>query len=145
MSWEAVEADIIALMRQSSALRTELKTCQERAKQEKKALLLEMASVLDAFDRVFANIGDKDKDADKPARIWVGNFRSVHRLLDSTLKQAGVIRIESSGKAIPGLHTVVETVANPDLENDTIVEELETGYRWGEEVLRKASVKVVRN
>jgi molecular chaperone GrpE len=66
-------------------------------------------------------------------------------LLESTLKEAGVMKIESAGKAIPGLHTVLETVENPDLENDTIVEELETGYLCGEEVLRKASVKVVKN
>jgi molecular chaperone GrpE len=145
MTWEAVEADIVALMRQSSALRTQLKDCAERSMHEKKAMLLRMATVLDAFDRVFANIGDKEKDADRLTRIWVGNFRSVHRLLDSALKEAGVTRIESEGKAIPGFHTVVETVEKPDLENDTIAEELETGYLWGEEVLRRASVKVVRN
>jgi hypothetical protein len=65
MTWQAVEADIIALLRQSSALRTELKNCEERANHEKKAMLLQMAGVLDTFDRVFTKIGDKEKDAGK--------------------------------------------------------------------------------
>ena len=47
-------------------------------------MLLQMAGVLDAFDRVFTNIGDKEKDSSKLTKIWVGNFRSVRRLLESS-------------------------------------------------------------
>ena len=95
---------------------------------------------------MFANIGAKENDADKQTRIWIGNFRSVRKRLDAQLKEAGVAKIESlNEKATPGLHTVVETVESPGAEDDTIVEELERGYMWGEEVLRKASVKVVSN
>ena len=146
MTWQETEADIIALLRQASALQTQVKDCEEKATKEKKTMLLHLVGVLDAFDRVFNNIGPKEKDADRQTKIWLGNFRSIRRLVDSTLKEAGVLKIESpTGKAIPGLHTVVETVENPELENDTIVEELEKGYMWGEQVLRKASVKIVKN
>ena len=146
MTWQETEADIIALLRRSSALQTELRDCQEKAEKDKKAMLLHLVGVLDAFDRVFNNIGQKEKDADKLTKIWLGNFRSIRRLVDTTLKEAGVVKIESPGaRAIPGFHTVVETVENLEMENDTIVEELERGYLWGEEVLRKASVKVVKN
>jgi molecular chaperone GrpE len=146
MTWQETEADIVALLRQSSALQTELKDSRDKAKKEKKTMLLSLLGVLDAFDRVFNNIGPKEKDADRVTKIWLGNFRSIRRLVDSTLKEAGVLKIEApDGKAIPGFHTVVETVENPDLENDIIVEELEKGYLWGEEILRKASVKVVKN
>ncbi len=145
MTWQETEADIIALLRQSSALHTELKDCQEKSKEDKKAMLLHLVGVLDAFDRVFNNIGQKEKDADKLTRIWLGNFRSIRRLVDTTLKEANVKKIEApERRAIPGFHTVVETVENPELEDDTIVEELETGYLWGDEILRKASVKVVK-
>jgi molecular chaperone GrpE len=146
MTWQETEADIIALLRQTSALQTRLMEREEEAAKEKKAMLLQIAGVLDAFDRVFNNIAPKEKDADRLTKIWLGNFRSIRRLVDSTLKEAGVVKIESpTGKAIPGFHTVVETVENAELENDTIVEELERGYLWGEQVLRKASVKVVKN
>src|SRR5438105_13181461 len=59
MTWQETEADIIALLRQSSALQTELKNCQEKAANEKQQMLLHLARVLDAFDRVFDNIGPK--------------------------------------------------------------------------------------
>ena len=146
MTWQETEADIIALLRQSSALQTGLKDCREKATQEKQKMLLHLARVLDAFDRVFDNIGPKEKDADKQTKIWLGNFRSIRRVVESTLKEEGVRKIESpTGKAIPGFHTIVETVENPELEDDTIVEELERGYLWGEQILRKASVKTVKN
>jgi molecular chaperone GrpE len=146
MTWQETEADIVGLLRQTSALQTQVKDRQDKARKEKKATLLQMVGVLDAFDRVFNNIAAKEKDADKLTKIWLGNFRSIRRLVESTLKESGVLKIEApGGKAIPGFHTVVETVENPELENDTIVEELERGYLWGEEVLRKASVKVVKN
>ena len=146
MSWDAVEADIAALLRQSSALRTEVKNCRAQAREETKAMLLRLVDVLDAFDRVFTNIGAKENDADKQTRIWLGNFRSVRKLLEALLSEAGVVKIEPlNEKAAPGLHTVVETAPGPGLEDDIIVEELERGYLWGEDVLRKASVKVVSN
>jgi molecular chaperone GrpE len=146
MSWDAVEADVVALLRQSSALRTEAQNCRMQAREEMKSRLLGLVEVVDAFDRVFANIGAKENDADKQTKIWIGNFRSVRKRMEALLKEAGVSKIESlKDKATPGLHTVVETVEDPDAEDDIIVEELERGYLWGEEVLRKASVKVVAN
>ena len=146
MTWQETEADIIALLRQNSTLQTQLKDAQDRAVKEKKTMLLHMAGVLDAFDRLFNNIAPKEQDADKLTKIWLGNFRSIRRRVENTLKDAGVVKIGSpNGKAIPGFHTVVETVENAELENDTIVEELERGYLWGDQVLRKASVKVVKN
>jgi molecular chaperone GrpE (heat shock protein) len=93
-----------------------LKDCREKATQEKQKILLHLARVLDAFDRVFNNIGPKEKNADRQTRIWLGNFRSSRRVVDSTLKEEGVRKIESpTGKAIPGFHTIVETVENPEL------------------------------
>src|SRR5882762_3299875 len=79
MTWQETEADIIALLRQSSALQAELKDCQEKAANEKQKMLLYLARILDAFDRVFDNIGPKEKDADRQTKIWLGNFRSIRR------------------------------------------------------------------
>ena len=49
-----------------------------------------------------------------------------------------------SGKAIPGLHTIIETRPMEGLEDDTIIEETEKGYLWHGEVLRKSSVIVCK-
>ena len=45
MSWDAVEADIVALLRQSSALRTEVKNCRAQAREEMKSRLLGLVEV----------------------------------------------------------------------------------------------------
>src|ERR1700722_16059990 len=118
MNLDGIEGDIVALLRQSSSLRTEVKNCREQAREETKSILLGMVEALDAFDRVFANIGAKEQDADKQTRIWLGNFRSVRKLVESQLRKAGVEKIEALGeKATPGRHTVVETEENLEAED----------------------------
>ncbi len=141
-----IESDLIALLREVDGLKRRLSSSEEQATRRTKDLLLEMLCVLDAFDNVLANVQAKEKDADRQTRIWIGNFRAIRRLLARLLEQEGVVQIEApSGKAVPGLHHIVETRENLDQEGDTILEEIEKGYLCRGEVLRKSKVITVKN
>jgi molecular chaperone GrpE len=144
--WEALQADVVALMREADSLRTTLAREAEKGLKEQKQLLLDMLEVLDGFERVFANIEPREQTAERQARAWVGNFRSVKKVLDGHLKKYTVSRIEApDGKAIPGFHTIIETESQLDMEDGTILEETQKGYLWQGKVLRAAHVKAVKN
>lgn len=143
---QPIVEDVSALMREVHTLRARLAEDSERARKDQTRLLLSMLDVLDSFERVFGNIEPREATADPQARIWVGNFRTVRRVLENHLRDLGVVRIEApEGKVVPGLHTVSETREQLDLDDEVIVEELQRGYLWRNRVLRKSTVIAVKN
>lgn len=145
-AWQSIQADVTGLMREVHSLRASLAEAEGRAHREQARVLLAMLDVLDSFDRVLANIEPREAAADRQAKIWVGNFRSVRRALENHLTDLGVSRIEApEGKVVPGLHVVAETRERLDLDDETILEELQRGYLWQGQVLRKSKVVAVRN
>jgi molecular chaperone GrpE (heat shock protein) len=144
--WQAIEGSTVGLMREADKLKRELAQAKERARRDHEQMLLDLLELMDAFDRIFANVEPRLENADRQARIWVGNFRAVRRLLDTVLKKNNVAPIEAPDRiAIPGLHTVVETRESLDLNEGTILEETLCGYLWQGKVLRKALVVAVKN
>ncbi len=126
--------------------KTELMKKEKETKEYSKKLLLDLLEVIDAFDRVFQNIEFRNQDMDKNTKIWMGNFKSIKRLVEKILKNSAVTAIESSNrKAVPGFHTIIETRQMDGFEDDSIIEEVERGYLWHEEVLRKSKVIAVKN
>lgn len=144
--WRSIQESVVALMRDLDLQKRTLSNTVEKARKDQAQLLLECLDVLDTFERVFANIEPRLESADRQARIWVGNFRSVRRVLENNLKQHGVAPIEAPDRmAVPGLHTIVETREQLDMEDGTIVEELQRGYLWQGKILRQAQVIAVKN
>lgn len=141
-----VEGDIINLLIKCDDLKSQSTVNELRNKKETKIILINFIAVLDDFDRIFRNIEDRDLDIDRQTKIWIGSFKAIRKKIESILKEAGVSLIEApEGKAIPGWHTIVEIKKVDGLSNDTIIEVIEKGYLWRNEVLRKASVLTVRN
>jgi molecular chaperone GrpE len=140
-----VQEDVVRLIKETHGLKDIIKEKNAAFDKEMKNSFLKMLEVADAFDRVFENIKNKEADMNRQMRIWVGNFKSVARLLSIGLKECGVHPIEApAGKAVPGLHTIVDTKESPGMEADTILEEIEKGYLWHDGILRKAKVIVVK-
>jgi molecular chaperone GrpE (heat shock protein) len=42
------------------------------------------------------------------------------------------------------MHEAVATIASDEIEPNIVAEELQRGYRWGDEVLRPARVRVAQ-
>jgi molecular chaperone GrpE len=104
----------------------------------KKELLLSLLEVTDSFDRALDHVGDAP-DA------FVEGLQAIHRKILSLLEAQGVTPIDSLGQPFdPELHEAVGSVVSDEYEAGTIVDEVQRGYLWGEELLRPPRVGVTR-
>ena len=104
----------------------------------KRELVLPLLEVLDDFDRALEHLGD--------ASEWVSSgFDAIYRRLNSILEAQGIVPYESLGDRFdPVRHEAVGLTESQDVEPGTVVAELSRGYRWGDEVLRPARVRVAQ-
>src|SRR3954464_12267483 len=102
----------------------------------KREIILPLLSLLDDFDRALAHVGD--------ARSSVAEgLQAVRRKFLGLLEAQGITPLRSVGEAFdPALHEAIGTVKSDEVESGTVAEELGRGYRWGDEVIRPARVRV---
>ncbi len=72
-------------------------------------------------------------------------LQALHRQLLGLLEAQGVTPLQSVGETFnPELHEAIGSVESEEVEPGAVVEEVQRGYRWGDEVLRPARVRVAR-
>lgn len=102
-------------------------------------LLKGMLPILDNFDRAMA-AEQKDNES------FQKGVEMIYTQLHETLKNDGLEPIETAGQKFdPNFHQAVMRVENPDLEDDTIAQELQKGYIVKGRVIRPSMVQVVSN
>ena len=70
-------------------------------------------------------------------------IKSMALALESAFNQIGITRIESVGKPLnPMHHNAIQVIAVPDATSNTVVDEMQAGYMFGDTVLRTAMVIV---
>jgi len=93
--------------------------------------------VLDGFERALAVHGDAVYEEHRKG------FLLIDRQLRDILAKRGLERIEAEGKTFdPFLHHAVDRVESEQYPDGTILEVLQTGYRFHDRVLRPAMVRV---
>lgn len=143
---KVVEQDIRGMMHRIADLEFELSEKEKQNIEKTKRLLLSVIEVLDAFYRVFRNIRAKQDKVNPQMKKWIGNFRTVHRMLNSILAEQGVSTIENLDNGFdPQWHKVGEFVVDHSKSDGTIADEILNGYVWHNQILRKSEVNVVRN
>lgn len=104
----------------------------------KREIILPLLDVLDGFDRALEHLSEA------PAPV-VDGFRALQRKLLGLLAVHGVTPLSSVGETFnPQLHDAIGTVDSGEFEPNTVAEELQRGYRWGDDVLRPARVRVAQ-
>ena len=102
-------------------------------------LLKSMLPILDNFDRAMA-AEQKDNES------FQKGVEMIYTQLHETLKNAGLELIDTAGQKFdPNFHQAVMRVENPDLEDDTIAQELQKGYIVKGRVIRPSMEQVVSN
>ena len=72
-------------------------------------------------------------------------IKSMALALESAFNQIGITRIESVGKPLnPMHHNAIQVIATPDATSNTVVDEMQAGYMFGDTVLRTAMVVVAK-
>ncbi len=99
----------------------------------KSRVVREFLTVRDSFDQELAH---------RPASIdatWATSIDAIRAQFDKVLADLGVTRFESKGQPFdPHLHEAIASEGDGDI----ITEELASGYKLGDTILRHAMVKV---
>jgi molecular chaperone GrpE len=102
----------------------------------KNRVVREFLAVRDSFDQEAAH---RPKNAD-PA--WAKTIDAIRTQFDQVLATLGVARFESKGQSFdPHLHDAIATEGGEG-DHEVVIEELQPGYKLGDQVLRHAVVKV---
>ncbi len=108
------------------------------ARSGKRDVMLSLLEVMDGFDRAFQH-AEKNQSA-----LWEG-VQAIHGKLLAVLQAQGIAPFESVGQKFdPALHEAIAAVKANGNPSGVIVDDLQRGYRWGDEVLRPARVRVAQ-
>jgi molecular chaperone GrpE len=108
------------------------------ARSGKRDTVLSILEVMDGFDQAFQH-AEKNQSA-----LWEG-VQTIHRQLLAALQAQGIAPFDSVGHAFdPGLHEAIAAVQSNGHPSGTVVDDVRRGYRWGDEVLRPARVRVAQ-
>lgn len=137
----AMKKEIVELTDTLQRLQAEFENYKKRCEKENKQyieyaeqdLVKDLLPVLDSFELSLKNSQDHEKFRKGVELIFAQLF--------STLKEKGLLKIESIGKEFdPYLHEVLITEES-DNEN-IVIEELQPGYKFKDKVIRHSKVKI---
>ncbi len=104
------------------------------------SLLRKVLQIADDFDRALAA---RPAGLDDP---WVEGIVAIDRKLRQLLESEGVTPIEANGRPFdPHEHEAVAHLETTEAPDETVVGELQRGYRIRDRVLRPALVAVAKN
>jgi len=112
---------------------TENQTFKQYAEEE---FVKKLLPTIDNFELAFANKASPE-DFQKGMEL-------IYSQLFSTLEESGLKPIDPQGKFDPREHEALMTEQTNKVENNTITETLQKGYKMHDKVIRTAKVKVAR-
>lgn len=126
----------------TSNLEDQLDAQRKQERNTMMSIFKEMLEIIDSLDRISEKLGKIKELSNNEERIK-GNIESTRRLALQKLKKNGVIPMDLLGSVLnPHLAEVEDYEIRPDLEEETVIEELVKGYSWNNEVLRPGRVVV---
>ena len=133
-NWQRAAADMANMRRRHEQDR------QEYQKQANAQLIASLLPVLDSYDRALATMPEELRDD-----TWVGGLVHIERQLRGALERAGLTPIEAEGQPFdPNVHEAIMQEASDQPEN-TVIGELQRGYKLHDRVLRPSMVKVAKS
>lgn len=83
--------------------------------------------------------------ADEKFKNWSEGVVRIVQQLEDTLMEMGIEKIKTVGEKFdPAIHEAVETVESAEAESGKILEEVQSGYRLNNKIIRPAKVKVAK-
>lgn len=103
-----------------------------------KDVLLKLLPVVDNFERALATVSEEDKE-----RPFEAGMEKIYRGFLTYLESVGVTPMNCEGKQFdPTFHNAVMHVEDESLGENVILEEMQKGYMYKDQVLRYSMVKV---
>jgi molecular chaperone GrpE len=108
------------------------------------AFARDMLSVKDNLERALGAIADELRE-DERMKSLVAGIEATGRELESVFQRHGIARVESLGQKLdPHFHQAMIEVPDDRSEPGTIVQEMQSGYKIKDRLLRPALVGVAR-
>jgi molecular chaperone GrpE len=115
----------------------------------KASVVKDLLPIIDNFERALKHLpaaeGQEPRDVsleEKQLREWVEGVKKILLQFEKTLADIGVERIKTVGEPFdPHLHEAV-SMEEGDGKQEVVSEELQSGYRLGDDVIRHAMVRV---
>ena len=103
-----------------------------------KDVLLKLLPVVDNFERALATVSEEDKE-----RPFEAGMEKIYRGFLTYLESVGVTPMNCEGEQFdPTFHNAVMHVEDESLGENVILEEMQKGYMYKDQVLRYSMVKV---
>lgn len=100
-------------------------------------VIIDLLPVIDNFERALKHVPKDLKDND-----YIKGVQAVVKQFEATLADMGVERIKTVGEPFdPALHEAVSMEEGKG-DHEVVSEELQSGYRLGNDVIRHAMVRV---
>jgi molecular chaperone GrpE len=104
----------------------------------KASIVADLLPIIDNFERAL-----KHEPADLKGNDYVKGIQSIVKQFEKTLNDIGVERIKTVGEVFdPHLHEAVSMDEGDGGNQEIVSDELQAGYRIGDEVVRHAMVRV---
>ncbi|MCP4049095.1 MAG: nucleotide exchange factor GrpE [bacterium] len=102
-------------------------------------LIMQLLPVLDSFDRACEHSQDSESQTQEVMKGFILIQKQFHDVLD----KAGITQIESTGKKFDhNYHQAIMQEESEEVEPDTVIKEMQKGYKLHEKVIRPAMVVV---
>jgi len=144
---QAIE-DSLQLKEQSLRSLAELENVKRRKEQEKldaikyanEKLIMELLPVLDSFDLAMSQSNMTESDEVKAV---ITGFEMIKKQIEQFLDKCGVERIVALDQPFdPNLHQGISQESHPDKDENTVVKEMQPGYKLNDRVIRPSMVVV---
>lgn len=126
--WQRCQADFDNYRKRTETQKFEMV---EHAKAD---FMTKITPVLDNFRRAFEHLNINDPK--------IAGVKQIEKQLEDLLAAEGLTRIETSGKFDPALHEAISYENNKKIPTDHIIAELESGWMFGDRVIKPAKVRV---
>jgi len=140
LAQELAEANDALLRERADAANVRRRADEDRIRMAgfyKAVVVKELLPVLDNFERALKSVPSDITEHD-----YVQGVQGVVKQFEQVLKKIGVQRIKTVGEKFdPALHEAV-TMEEGEGTEEIVSEELQAGYKVGEEVIRHAMVRV---
>ena len=106
---------------------------ESRARNRAMGIVEKILPVIDAIDAALKHNPDDE------------GIKSMAMAMESAFEQIGITKIKSIGEQLnPMHHNAIQAIDVPDAKSNTIVDEMQSGYMFGDNILRTAMVVVAK-
>jgi molecular chaperone GrpE len=147
--WEKAQAQAAEYLDGWQRARAELANARKRFEKERSEagqlanslLIAKLLPALDDMERAIKTMPD-----DLRQNTWIDGVALIQRKLQAVLESEGVVPIpvNPGDKFDPAWHEAVTHEENAERGEGEIIAEVQKGYRYGEQVLRPALVRVAK-